>query len=162
MTRLFIDSGILIEYFKGERNAVELFDEILDLVKEGKVSVVVNPIVFSEVVVILAKYSTGKSYLTLRKNPELITKNEQLKEVITYLLSPIFTRVGILPAIEDIAGELIIRYGLLPNDAFILATCKFYRVKYLISFDSDFEDACKKEGIVLIDNIKKLKKELGE
>lgn len=47
---------------------------------------------------------------------------------------------------ED-AITLMETYGLLPNDAIILATCKFYGVKYLISFDSDFANACESEGI---------------
>ncbi|WP_197030927.1 MULTISPECIES: PIN domain-containing protein [Archaeoglobus] len=41
----------------------------------------------------------------------------------------------------------------MPNDAIILSTCKFYGVKYLISFDGDFKRACKEEGIKLIDGI---------
>ncbi|WP_366513876.1 PIN domain-containing protein [Thermococcus aggregans] len=59
-----------------------------------------------------------------------------------------------------LSTEISRKYGLLPNDALILATCKFYSIKYLISFDSDFENACKKEGIVLIDSLEKLRKEV--
>ena len=58
--------------------------------------------------------------------------------------------------IEQDAISLMDDYGLLPNDAIILATCKFYGIKYLIIFDKDFEEACKEEGIVLINSIEKL------
>ncbi|AHF79401.1 PIN domain-containing protein [Thermococcus paralvinellae] len=58
-----------------------------------------------------------------------------------------------------ISRDLIDKYGLLPNDALILATCKFYGVKYLVSLDDDFEYPCKREGIVLIDSAEKLKEE---
>jgi predicted nucleic acid-binding protein len=41
------------------------------------------------------------------------------------------------------------KYGLLPNDALILATCKFYGIKHLISLDRDFEEPCVEEGLEL-------------
>ena len=41
----------------------------------------------------------------------------------------------------------------MPNDALILATCKFYGIKYLISFDDDFRGACEGKNIVLIDSV---------
>jgi len=44
------------------------------------------------------------------------------------------------------------KYNLLPNDAFILATCKLQGIAVLASFDSDFKNACVQEGIVLINN----------
>nr|MDO8082687.1 PIN domain-containing protein [Candidatus Freyarchaeota archaeon] len=47
-------------------------------------------------------------------------------------------------------------YGLLPNDALILVTCKFYGIRYLISFDEDFRRACEEEKIILLENINKI------
>ena len=48
-------------------------------------------------------------------------------------------------------------YNLKPNDAFILATCKYYNISYLISLDDDFQKPCEKEGITLINSAEKLK-----
>jgi len=56
----------------------------------------------------------------------------------------------------------MVKYGLLPNDAMILATCKFYGIKYLVSFDSDFEKACEGEGIRLLKSIEEISKALKE
>ena len=53
--------------------------------------------------------------------------------------------------------RVIEHYDLRPNDAIILATCKYYGIKYLISLDNDFPEPCKKEGIVLINSAEKLK-----
>ena len=64
--------------------------------------------------------------------------------------------------IEEDAMSLMDTYGLLPNDAIILATCKFYGIKYLISFDEDSKDACNNEGVVLIDSVEKLRKILQQ
>ncbi|NPA39161.1 MAG: PIN domain-containing protein [Thermodesulfobacteria bacterium] len=47
-------------------------------------------------------------------------------------------------------------YGLLLNDTLVLATCKHYGIKHLISIDSDFPEPCKKEGIILINSAEKL------
>nr|WP_290902916.1 PIN domain-containing protein [Ferroglobus sp.] len=49
--------------------------------------------------------------------------------------------------------------NLLPNDALILATCKFYGIKYLISFDNDFRGACEGENMVLIDSVEGVRNE---
>ena len=35
--------------------------------------------------------------------------------------------------------EIIEKYSLLPNDALIVATCKFYGIKHIASFDKDFQ-----------------------
>lgn len=45
------------------------------------------------------------------------------------------------------------KYGLLPNDALILATSKSYELDALASLDADFQDACKRENLALISDI---------
>ncbi len=39
---------------------------------------------------------------------------------------------------EDVV-EIIQKYGLLPNDALIVATCKYYGIKKIATFDEDFK-----------------------
>jgi len=38
-------------------------------------------------------------------------------------------------SVVSLANEFIVKYSLLPNDALILATCKFYRIDCLASLD---------------------------
>jgi len=52
-------------------------------------------------------------------------------------------------------------YNLLPNDALIFASCCIYNIHYLASFDSDFQEICDKENIVLIDSLEKLEEVRG-
>ncbi|MHA1348886.1 MAG: PIN domain-containing protein [Candidatus Odinarchaeia archaeon] len=66
-------------------------------------------------------------------------------------MKKLFEEPEINKNIRDLGYNFIEKYGLLPNDALILATCKFYGVNYLVSFDSDFREVCKGEGITLID-----------
>ena len=48
------------------------------------------------------------------------------------------------------AIDFMKKHNLLPNDALILASCKWQNVAILASHDSDFNNACSKEGIKLI------------
>ncbi len=41
--------------------------------------------------------------------------------------------------IFDLAKEISIKYKLLPNDALIAATCKYYGISKIATFDKDFE-----------------------
>ena len=114
-----------------------------------------NTIVFSEMVYL--KTITGERVYTLKHNPEIITgKKDELGDL--FLMFEMFEHLEINKKVRDIAFRYIITYGLLPDDAVILATCKFYGIKYLISFDSDFSGACEKEGVTLIDSKEKLNK----
>ena len=61
-----------------------------------------------------------------------------------------FKNLPIVEEIEDDMLRLMENYNLKPNDALILATCKYYQVPYLVSLDTDFEKPCKGEGITLI------------
>ena len=57
---------------------------------------------------------------------------------------------------------MIDKYNLKTHDALILATCKHYGIKYLVSIDSDFPEPCEKEGIILINSAEKLKEILNQ
>lgn len=141
--KAFVDSNVIINHLEVELDLSEL---------RSKYTLCSNAIVFSEVFMVYLKAITGKKSYELKKNPELIIeKKDELEEL--FMLFEIFEELGINKEVRNLAFEFVKKYGLLPNDALILSTCKFYGVKYLISFDGDFERACKKEGIVLIDNI---------
>ena len=158
MTSLFLDSNVIIEFAKDNPRAVELLEYIF----KHKFTTFINGIVYSEVFFIFIKAKTGKSYWELKKNRSLVkeTTEEFLKSLFPMLSIPNFLEVT--SEIILLSIEISRKYGLLPNDALILATCKFYGIKYLVSLDDDFESPCKREGIVLIDSVEKLKEELTE
>ncbi|MGB2843087.1 MAG: PIN domain-containing protein [Halobacteriota archaeon] len=41
--------------------------------------------------------------------------------------------------VEEEASKIVQRYGLLPNDALIAATCKHQRINKIATFDHDFK-----------------------
>jgi predicted nucleic acid-binding protein len=132
----FIDSSIIVQGFKGEKKALKILKELCDFIHKIKLSI--NIIVFSETIYQL----TYKRKFTL-------------EEVILFL-----DKFKFFPTNEEVKNKALRYmevYKLRPNDAIILATCKYYGIKYLISIDKDFPEPCKKEGIVLINSAEKLK-----
>ncbi|AIG97142.1 PIN domain-containing protein [Archaeoglobus fulgidus] len=78
---------------------------------------------FLETVYVYLILTTDKGPLTLRKRPELI-KNVNLKPLLR-----VFEIIDMLPTdriAKEYIVELIGKFGLLPNDALIAATCKHY------------------------------------
>ena len=147
--KAFIDTNVIINHLEGKVDLSEL---------RSKFRLYSNAIVFSEAFMVYLKAITGKKSYKLKKNPKLIIeKKDELEEL--FMLFEIFEELEINKEVRNLAFELMKKYGLLPNDALILATCKFYGIKYLISFDDDFRDACKGENIILIDSVEGVRNE---
>lgn len=146
--RFFIDSNVILDYFYGNRNAKEIIETA-----ENAGEIFINGIVLTEVSVRYLKDKTGEKSYTLKHKPELV-KNVDKSPLYAVLSKFLYLPDNVL--IGEDAVTLMDMYGLLPNDAVILATCRFYGVKYLISFDSDFREACSREGIILIESKEKL------
>ena len=137
----FVDTDVIIEHLGGNIDLLTLREKFDVLYS--------NSIVFSEALMVYLKALTGERPYTLKHNPNIIRDlREELLDFSGFF--GLFIDLEINRAVETLAVEYMIKYGLLPNDALILATCKFYDVKYLISFDSDFANACESEGISLI------------
>jgi len=95
-----------------------------------------NSLVSSEVIYIYLKAVTNKKSYVLKKNPEEITRINLNK--IEELLDLAET-LPMNKEIEDLSFEIIKKYGLLPNDALIAATCKHYGIRNIATFDRNFE-----------------------
>ena len=157
LLKVLIDSSVIIESLKGNEKAERILRELIR--SEEKVVLYLNPFVFNEVIFISLLYFSNLSAKTLRKKKELI--KEIMKEKISPNITSFLNRFFILLSFDSFQNSLmesyIEEYGLLPTDASVLATCKHYGIKYLISIDNDFPEPCKKEGIVLINSAEKLK-----
>ncbi len=138
--KAFVDSNVIINHFSGNINILELLE---------KYELYINSIVFSEVLMVYLKLITNEKSYTLKHKPELIVnKKEELKS-LDDLFSLLIT-LNMDENIHKIAYNLITEYELLPNDALILATCKYHKIKNLITFDDDFKEIADKEGIKII------------
>jgi len=137
---ILIDSSILIEYVKG--NNTEILEEIF---KQGKTGAI-NHIIYSEFIFHFFSITSGKSPLSLKRNDinKILLKHEPINFLINFKM---------LDMNDEIIYEsysFMKKYNLLPNDSLILATCKYYDIKYLVSLDKDFEISCQKENINLL------------
>ncbi|WP_028950845.1 type II toxin-antitoxin system VapC family toxin [Sulfurihydrogenibium subterraneum] len=149
--KIFIDSSIFIETFKGNTAAKEILEVAID-----NFDVCINSIVFSEVIFKLIVLKSGKSILTIKNQKNLISSlMKELKSYSELLL--LFNVLEENKEILDISLKLMEKYDLLTNDALILATCNYYEIDKIASLDTDFEKATTNENIKLIRNVNDLK-----
>ncbi|WP_297508562.1 type II toxin-antitoxin system VapC family toxin [Thermococcus sp.] len=138
-----VDSSVILEALKGNPRAREVLNDL------GNSPKFINSMVFSEMLFIFLKNITGKSYRTLRGNREEILKHRKESSKLHTFLRENFSELPLTEEVSDLAFEMMMKHALLPNDAIILATAKFYRIT-LVTLDSDFVDAVKFEGIPLV------------
>ncbi len=158
MAKFLVDSNIFIEAFKGNKDVQNIVDLLLS--EDVRTFISINSL--EEIVFILIKAVSNSSYWDLKKNQDLV-KNSlvQTKDYLDFILE----FCEILEINKEVFKEslnIIEKYGLLPNDALILATCKYYEIPHLLSLDKDFREACNKESINLIDSVKELKEVLNK
>ena len=115
--KLFFDSSIIIETFKGNEKAVNIIKKIKNL----ETDIYINEIVFSEVTY----------QLTVRKS-------FKLNEVFEFLNNFLFLESNFTLILK--AQDYIKKYNLKPNDAIIASSVKYYNLDYLVTLDNDYEN----------------------
>jgi len=115
--KLFFDSSIIIETFKGNERAVNIIKKI----KNFETDIYINEIVFSEVTY----------QLTVRKSFEL-------DEIFNFLNNFLFLNSDFALILK--AQNYMKKYNLKPNDSIIAATVKYYNLDYLATLDNDYEN----------------------
>ncbi len=143
--KVFVDSSVFIRHFYGIEKAVN----ILDFLVNGH-EVFVSPNVveetFFKLLFIECENKFGKTgKYTLR---EMYKKHaDQFENVRLYVENFIleFMRAGIIrlccinEEVLKMAVEISYKYSILPNDALIAATCNYYGINKITTFDEDFE-----------------------
>lgn len=132
MNGVFVDSNVILRHLGGDVRA----KRIVDLVESGEFKGYVNQVVVSEVLYVYVKLVTGMKSYELKKKPEVV-KQVDLKHV--FKLLSLFEELPSSFEITRIAEEMIRGYGFLPNDAIIVATCKYYGIGKIATFDDDFK-----------------------
>jgi len=130
MNGVFFDSSVFLDFLEGKERAKRLLESYSG--PEG----CINDIVFSEVLFVYIKAETGKKSYELKKQPELV-KSVELSDIVELLGR--YRTLDLGEAVTREAEGLITKYGLLPNDALIAATCKHHGIKKTATFDADFE-----------------------
>ena len=68
MRSFMVDSTVLVEHLKGNPEATELLEALI----EGDAEGYINETVASEVIFVYLKLKTGRSFRTLKKKPDLV------------------------------------------------------------------------------------------
>ena len=126
---LFFDSNIFLHHLAGNDKASKLMEKV----EKNNIIGYINDIVISEVVYGFLRAKTGLRPLELKKNIVEI-------EIDLRQLRDLFKIFRVLPCnIGYDIFEVMNRYSLLPNDALIAATCRFYGIRRIATFDDDFK-----------------------
>ena len=138
---VFLDSSVIIRYFLGDNTARNII--------EDSARFAINSIVYSDAsfnllkLLYIEKHGKYKFY-DMKSN--LSKRDARLLEGYNILYSFMKElleedRLVFLPITIEIIEEAMRigeRYGLLPNDSLIAATCKHYGITTLATFDEDF------------------------
>jgi len=135
-----VDSSILIEFVKGNERAKEILNRLIELGAE----VYINDIVFSEFIFHYISLKSGLSPLTMKGKKEV---GKYINEKDPREFTDQFGVLDVNESIVNMAYDFVRKYSLLPNDATILATCKFHEIDLLASLDRDFEEVCRLERL---------------
>jgi len=140
-SNIFIDSSVMIGLFIGDEKAHKLLSKLIN----DSFMLCINPIVFSEtmfkVTFHIALEDGIKGVYDLKQNLSRYSwVYEEVKEKIDKMI-----KMGYLKILDTnwdvlkLSSEIGEKYNLLTNDAIIIATCKYYGINKLATFDSDFE-----------------------
>ncbi len=137
--KIFIDSGLLIEYEKQTKT------ELLEALLKTRHQIFINPIVISEYLYQLLGILGGRSPMSIQESGK-ISATLSLHDTEEFLSG--FQILPIPDAALFLAIDFMKKHNLLPNDAIILASCKILDVQVLASHDSDFLKAFTPYGVV--------------
>jgi len=133
----FLDTSVFLCFFIEGKSVLETLPENL----------ITSTNVIEELTYILIKHKAEetrdeKHYETLsflRGNPSYIIEIfEEIKRDIETVLTTLSIKV-VEPADFQRMWNIIEKYGLLPNDALISATCRLYGIGRIATFDEDFK-----------------------
>lgn len=135
MNSVFIDSNVIIKYFQGDNAAKMVLQPVISSYIEGYI----NSIVFSEVMYFAIRIKTGLKPFDLKRNPKAVSDAIAAAKDQIGFIKQYFKELEINDEIKDLALQEMKDEGILPNDALIVATCKYYSVGTIITFDTDFK-----------------------
>ncbi|WP_167892011.1 type II toxin-antitoxin system VapC family toxin [Thermococcus sp. MAR1] len=148
MMSLFLDSNLFIEHLKGNSDASALLSELM----RRNFRLFTNETVYNEVLFVYLRTNVG-GYWKLKKNIEEV--KEAAKTFILQVL-PLLSSTNFLDTTHEVSLlslKFTAKYGLLPSDALILATAKYYGLDGIVSLDTDLLQIAPKEGLLAISKV---------
>ncbi|MBI4650840.1 type II toxin-antitoxin system VapC family toxin [Candidatus Desantisbacteria bacterium] len=149
MSNILIDTNAFISILDKQDKWNKIRDDILKTLSEHKINIIITDIVLNEALNVLSKRfeSKGKE----KEFPELISKikMDYKAEDIEWISERIKEfHNDILEMLTEYSGML--NY----NDCFLLQYMIHDKLKYIISFDTDFDEISKIKRIYSVDSCK--------
>lgn len=139
--KIFVDSSILIEYIKG--NMLDLYEALI----EQQHNLFTNQVGISEYLFHFIAVKGQKSPLSVKESGKIA---EVFGNRNPFDMIPDMKHLDHNQEIAFKAFGIMKKYKMLPNDAIIVATCDYFKIKNLASYDKDFDLPCKYFGIRVI------------
>ncbi len=140
---VFLDSSMILRYLSGDELAKQI---ILD----RSIAFAINDVVVNEIAFGAIRRAFEKAFgrylffelkeLVRKRDPKILIGYELVEKFLTCL--EMEQRFVYLPITKEMASESLSiarNHGLLPNDALIVATCRFYGITTIATFDEDFK-----------------------
>ena len=128
--RVFFDSNVFLYHLGG---VTDRATELLEMVENEEIIGYINDVVISEVTYGYLRATTGFKPYELRRKIIKIDLNLDPVNDLLDLFHVLPLNVGLK------IFEIIKNYKLLPNDAIIAASCKYFGIKKIATFDDDFK-----------------------
>ena len=135
---IFVDSSVFLAFFV---DGVDIFGKLRGLL-------VTSTNVIEEVTYVLIK-ERAKDVTGIGKHYDLLTYLREHPDTVKQIASEVISDVSSLlnalkivvlaPVSYSEMFDVVKNYGLLPNDALIVATCRYYGIKKIATFDEDFK-----------------------
>jgi len=143
--RIFIDTSVFIRHYYGIEKSLKLLNLVIN-----ENEAVISPNIIEETFFKLLYIETERIF---GRTGKFIVKEgfkkhkDKFKTVESYISDFLIESIesdviGLLDINNKILKNLIeiaFRHTLLPNDALIAATCKYYGIKKIATFDEDFK-----------------------
>ena len=143
--KIFIDTSVFVRHYYGIENSLKLLNFVINentgVVSPNVIEETFFKLLYMETERIFGKtgkYSVREKFTRYREKFRPVSKyvNDFLMDSVkSDFIELLIIDRQVLTGSVDIA----FRYGLLPNDALIAATCKHHGIKKIATFDEDFK-----------------------
>ncbi len=153
MKKFMIDSNVIIEFMKNSPEAVS----IIKFIRQSDYKCYITIDSIEEILYILLKHFSKKSYWDLKNNKDLTRITYQtIIPLIKTIIKSTFKTTFPTEKTQEIFFDVCEKYGLLPKDALLLSICIEHNIDTLITLNKDFKNLKIEENIKIIQSIKEL------
>ncbi len=140
--RCFLDTNVLLKIIM--ENDFELLEKLKEKYDLYSSPNVIEELMFKIISLIISEETGDYRFFSIKRNFKRGKGKGNIFQKISlvkYLIEmKILKILEINDEIVNLSADICLKYNLLPNDAMVAATCLYYGIKKIASFDKDFDD----------------------